>query len=160
MNKKYAFVIAGLLLAIVGAALYVAMDKTAKQEVPSDLNDRATVNSQQNKSDDMSNTQAGEYVTYQEEVFSASKDKTRLLFFHASWCPQCRELEASIKSTSLPANVVIFKVDYDSHQDLRKKYGVTLQTTIVKVDKNDNKLQSFVAYDEPHFSSVQRELLP
>ena len=160
MNKKYAFVIAGLVLVIVGAVIYVAMSKGAAQNEHVTSNNQTTVNSQENKSESTSNTQMGEYVAYQEEAFGAAKEKTRLLFFHASWCPQCRELEASIKSTSLPADVVIFKVDYDSRQDLRKKYGVTLQTTIVKVDKNDNKLQSFVAYDEPSFVSVQRELLP
>ena len=160
MNKRYAFVVAGLLLVIMGAVMYVAAYKKVGQGVSSGVDNRATVNPQQNKSDSMSNTQTGEYVTYKEEVFNASKDKTRLLFFHAPWCPQCRELDASIKDTSLPAGVVIFKVDYDSRQDLRKKYGVTLQTTIVKVDKNDNKLQSFVAYDDPHYASVQKELLP
>lgn len=160
MNKKYAFTIAGLMLVIVGAVIYVAMSKGVRQDVPTGSDTQATVDSQENKSEDTSNIQTGEYVAYHEEAFGAAKDKTRLLFFHASWCPQCRELEASIKSTSLPADVVIFKVDYDSRQDLRKKYGVTLQTTIVKVDKNDNKLQSFVAYNEPNFTSVQRELLP
>lgn len=160
MNKKYVFVVTGLILVIVGAIIYVAASKDGRRDVSSELKEPVAVNSQENKSDNTSNTQKGEYVAYQEETFVAARDKTRLLFFHASWCPQCRELEASIKSTSLPADVVIFKVDYDSHQDLRKKYGVTLQTTIVKVDKNDNKLQSFVAYDEPNFSSVRRELLP
>lgn len=160
MNKKFAFVIAGLILVIVGATFYLILGKERGHDLPAALDNQPTVNSQESKSSDVLNTKTGEYITYSEEAFRAAEGKTRLLFFHASWCPQCRELEASIKSTSLPVGVVVFKVDYDSRQDLRKKYGVTLQTTVVKVDKNDNKLQSFVAYDEPSFASVQRELLP
>lgn len=160
MNKRHIFVIAALVLVIVSAVLYVVMGKRTEHIPPTALDNQTAVNSQENKSPNVPNTQAGEYAPYTEEAFAAAKDRTRLLFFHASWCPQCRELEASIKNTSLPAGVAIFKVDYDSNQDLRKKYGVTLQTTVVKVDKNDNKLQSFVAYDEPSFVSLQRELLP
>ena len=81
------------------------------------------------------------------------------MFVHAPWCPQCRSLEESIKTTVLPDNVTIFKVDYDSNQALRQQYGVTLQTTFVKVNDEGEKTDSYVAYDEPVFASVERELL-
>lgn len=162
MNKKYAAVIGVLALLVVGAGVYVAVGGQAKRGAPpTSTGYNATVDSQQNNSDNSVKAQTkGEYKEYSAEAFNEAKDKTRLLFFHASWCPQCRELEASINAISLPADVVIFKVDYDSRQDLRQKYGVTLQTTVVKVDKNDNKLRSFVAYDDPSFAAVQRELQP
>jgi thiol-disulfide isomerase/thioredoxin len=100
----------------------------------------------------------GAYVTYNADNFTATAG-TRILFFHASWCPQCRQLDSDINKSTLPAGVTIFKVDYDSNQDLRKKYGVTVQTTLVKVDSNGNLLEKFVAYDDPSFSKVQAELL-
>jgi thiol-disulfide isomerase/thioredoxin len=101
----------------------------------------------------------GTYKDYSSELLASTKG-TKLLFFHASWCPQCRALDESIRTSELPDNVTIFKVDYDSNQALRAKYGVTLQTTVVKVDDNQDKLASYVAYNEPTFQSVKQALLP
>jgi thiol-disulfide isomerase/thioredoxin len=159
MNKKAAWAIGILVIVIVGAAFYVFAGKgnrdgTGNTSTSSTNSDNSQIMSMPSEST------KGRYENYSAEAFENEKMTQRLLFFHASWCPQCRELDASILATPLPAGVVIFKVDYDSRQDLRKKYGVTLQTTVVKVDKDGNKLQSFVAYDEPTFSSVERELLP
>jgi thiol-disulfide isomerase/thioredoxin len=104
------------------------------------------------------NSQPGEYVAYSEDKLQSTAG-TKLLFFHAPWCPQCREIEKSINEGGLPAGVTVLKVDYDSNQALRQKYGVTLQTTFVKIDDAGNKIASYVAYEEPHFSTVERELL-
>ena len=100
----------------------------------------------------------GEYVDYSPELVSSTPG-TRLLFFHAPWCPQCNALESDIESSDLPDGVTIFKVDYDSNQDLRHQYGVTIQTTVVEVDRNGNKLDSYVAYEEPTFENVEQALL-
>ena len=100
----------------------------------------------------------GEYVDYSPELVS-STDGTKLLFFHASWCSQCNALESDIEASDLPDGVTIFKVDYDTNQDLRQKYGVTIQTTVVEVDKDGNKVDSYVAYEEPTFENVEQALL-
>lgn len=95
---------------------------------------------------------AGVYVDYSEEAL-ATADGTRVLFFHAPWCPQCRALEEDILSADLPDGVTILKVDYDSHQALRQQYGVTLQTTLVALDEDGEASATFVAYDDPTLSS-------
>lgn len=100
----------------------------------------------------------GRYLNYGEEQVSKSLG-TRILFFHAPWCPQCRQLEADIKSGDIPSGVTIFKVDYDSHQDLRRKYGVTIQTTLVKLNENGSMDKKFVAYDKPTLQNVVENLL-
>ncbi len=100
----------------------------------------------------------GTYVDYSEKEFKEASGE-RILFFHAPWCPQCRMLDASISKAELPDDTTIFKVDYDSNQDLRKKYGVTLQTTIVKVDADGNLVDKYVAYNEPSFEAVKENLL-
>lgn len=101
---------------------------------------------------------AGAYVDYSSSVI-ASTTGTKILFFYAPWCPRCRALEASIKGTSIPDSVTIIKVDYDSNQALRQKYGVTIQTTLVKIDDDGNLVKKYVAYDEPTFASVKSNLL-
>lgn len=103
-------------------------------------------------------SQAGEYTDYSEAKLAATSG-TRILFFHAPWCPQCRALDASIKAGEIPAGVTIFKVDYDSNQALRQKYGVTIQTTLVKLDTQGGVAQKYVAYDEPNLTAVNKNLL-
>lgn len=100
----------------------------------------------------------GSYQDYSGEAL-AKATGTKLLFFHASWCPQCRELDESIREAQLPDNVSIFKVDYDSNQALRKKYGVTVQTTVVRLNSSNQEDSKFVPYDNPVWESVKNELL-
>ena len=47
-----------------------------------------------------------------------------VLFFHAPWCPTCKALDSAIRSelTSIPADTLIVKVDYDTSEMLKKKY--------------------------------------
>jgi len=103
-------------------------------------------------------SEVGTYNDYSEADFAKSSG-TKLLFFHAPWCPQCRQLDADIKSKKIPKNVNIFKVDYDTNQALRKKHAVTIQTTVVKVDADGNTVKKYVAYDMPTLSSIIDNLL-
>jgi thiol-disulfide isomerase/thioredoxin len=100
----------------------------------------------------------GEYVDYREGII-AEASGTTLLFFHAPWCPQCRTLESDIKTKGVPQGVTIIKVDYDSSQKLRQEYGVTIQTTVVRVDKDGRLVEKFVAYNEPSMAAVEEALL-
>ena len=90
----------------------------------------------------------GAYVEYSDAAL-AEAGGTRVLFFHAPWCPQCRALEADIQAAGVPDGVTVLKVDYDSRQDLRQRYGVTIQTTLVALDDDADASALFVAYDEP-----------
>jgi thiol-disulfide isomerase/thioredoxin len=87
----------------------------------------------------------GTYETYSAEKLSMAMDSGKvILFFHASWCPVCRGLEGEINAgAAIPENVHILKVDFDTAQELRKKYGVTVQHTFVQVDAKGTLLQKF-----------------
>jgi thiol-disulfide isomerase/thioredoxin len=99
----------------------------------------------------------GAYVDYSDAALAAAEG-TSVLFFHAPWCPQCRALEEDILAAGVPDGVTILKVDYDSRQDLRQQYGVTLQTTMVVVDDDGEKTALHVAYDEPTVGAVAAAL--
>ena len=103
-------------------------------------------------------TEAGVYQDYSDEALSSATGKI-LLFFHAPWCPQCRELESDIKQDGVPADTTILKVDYDTSQKLRQKYGVTIQTTIVEVTASGELVKKFVAYDDPSVESLVANFL-
>jgi thiol-disulfide isomerase/thioredoxin len=125
---------------------------------PSTQESTASTDTNSTADADTTATAEGEYKDYSAEAVSATEG-TRLLFFHASWCPQCRALDASIKQSDIPSGVTIFKVDYDSNQALRKQYGVTVQTTVVRLDAQGNLVEKYVAYDQPNFDSVKSNLL-
>ncbi len=78
---------------------------------------------------------AGSYEAYSAEKLARAETGDVVLFFHASWCPTCRGLNADIVSNlkSIPEGVTILKTDYDSETELKKKYGVTYQHTLVQV---------------------------
>lgn len=83
------------------------------------------------------------YTTYSaESVDSAlASGKKVALFFHATWCPSCKTLDKTLSAETVPSDVVVFKVDYDSSTELKKKYGVTGQHTIVTLDASKNKIK-------------------
>jgi thiol-disulfide isomerase/thioredoxin len=95
----------------------------------------------------------GAYLDYTDGVIEATAG-TKVLFFHASWCPQCRQLDEELLAAGAPDGLTVFKVDYDSRTDLRQKYGVTLQTTVVFVDDRGEPISSSVLYDHPSIESL------
>lgn len=101
---------------------------------------------------------AGVYRDYSESAVANAEGRI-LLFFYAAWCPQCRAMEADIIAEGIPDGITILVVDYDTRQDLREQYGVTLQTTFVEVDSNGAALRSHVAYSEPTLDAVLAALI-
>lgn len=89
--------------------------------------------------------QVGSYVDYSETAYADNKDKKRVLFFHASWCPTCRAANSDFLSSanSIPAGVVIFKTDYDTQNELKEKYDITYQHTFVQVDAEGNAVKKW-----------------
>lgn len=67
-----------------------------------------------------------------------------VLFFHANWCPTCIATDKDIISKWVPDNLTIFKTDFDTQTELKKKYEVTTQTTFVQVDNQWNMIKKWV----------------
>ncbi len=86
---------------------------------------------------------AGTYQEYSRAAFDAAKGKQRILFFHATWCPTCKQANADLLShlAQLPRDVVVFKTDYDREVALKKQYGVLSQHTFVLVDAQGNAVR-------------------
>jgi thiol-disulfide isomerase/thioredoxin len=77
------------------------------------------------------------------------KDGPTVLFFAASWCPDCRALVKSLHEgmNPLSADTTLIVVDYDKSMDLKTKYGVTYQHTFVQIDGSGNKIGIWNAVD-------------
>ncbi|MFE7225128.1 thioredoxin family protein [Nocardioides sp. NPDC057577] len=91
---------------------------------------------------------AGRYVDYSETAVAEECYTDTILFFHASWCPECRAFEKAIESGTVPKKAQILKVDYDSDTDLRKKYEVTIQSTFVRVDATGERVKLWSGYGQ------------
>lgn len=154
---KKGLVLGVLVIALAGGAFWLlSSEGEAPAPQQESSSEQQTTNSQTPAG--QSSNQDGQYVNYSTSAL-AEAEGTKILFFHASWCPQCRALESDIKDSGLPSGVTVFKVNYDTATDLKKKYGVTLQTTLVKVDDQGNLVEKFVAYDDPSVDSLKENLL-
>jgi len=88
---------------------------------------------------------SGSYEVYAPEKLARAETGDVVLFFHASWCPSCRGLNADIEQnlSAIPAGVSILKVDYDTETELKKKYGVTYQHTLVQVSADGTLIKKW-----------------
>lgn len=82
---------------------------------------------------------SGRYENYSPELVDDSGYQTTILFFYAGWCPECRGYDQAIKAATLPDGLQILKVSYDDAQELRKQYGVTIQSSFVRVNAAGEK---------------------
>lgn len=126
-------------------APYAAPSETPP--TPDAERDEPEADATQDTGDDETTT-PGAYVDYSEDALASAQGQ-RILFFHAPWCPQCRSLESDIESQGVPDGITVVKVDYDSNQSLRQKYGVTVQTTVIALDEAGEATARFVPYDTP-----------
>lgn len=165
MNKRILVVAVVLAVVIVGAVTVFAL--TRPSEPTATTTPAPTAESSDTEGDTEPSPEPksetpvatpGAYVEYSDSAI-AQAEGTTLLFFHASWCPQCLAIENDIEAEGVPDGVTIIKVDYDSHQDLRQQYGVTLQTTFVEVTADGAEVEKFVAYDTPRLQAVLDAML-
>ena len=128
-----------------------AMDKDAKDGMKKDSMEKDSMEKDSMEKDSMN--KGGEFVTYEQYMEHSDAamhhDGRTVLFFDASWCPDCQKLKNALSSEHdvIPADVTVVDVDYDSHNDLRKQYGVTMQHTFVEVDAQGNKVSSWSITD-------------
>ena len=141
MNKAVAITLG--ILVIIGISISAYSPKQA--DVKEEQTSKTEVVTQTETSVETKNavdTAGGTYESYAPEKLAKAETGRVVLFFHASWCPTCRALNSDIEESKseIPGDVTILKTDYDTETELKKKYGVTTQHTLVQVDKDGNML--------------------
>lgn len=157
-NKNLLALVIGIIVVVgVSFVVFAAQNNPAieKQDVVEKVQE---ISDEINVSEEMPNTEApsiseesnqtsatGSYEAYSADKIAQAADGTVVLFFHAAWCPSCRALNANIEAnrSEIPSGVSILKADYDEETELRKKYGVTTQHTLVQVDKDGNLIKKW-----------------
>lgn len=85
------------------------------------------------------------YIAYSPEnlVKTTQNNGKAVLFFAAlKWCPTCQAADRDFKANfdKLPKDVSILMVDYDTATELKNKYSITYQDTLVQVDGQGNEI--------------------
>ncbi len=128
------------------------MDKKAMEGADTMMKNDSDMKDNMIQKDETSNmdksetmVKAGSYEAYGPEKIARAETGDVVLFFHASWCPSCRGLNSSIENNlgSIPPGLSILKTDYDKETELKKKYGVTYQHTLVQVDKDGKMIKKW-----------------
>ena len=158
MNKRVLVVVAALALVIAGSIGLLAAFPTSDQDAAAPVaQERTPITPAPAATPLPAGTPApvspGVYEDYSDSAI-ADAQGTTLLFFHAPWCGQCRDIESDILEYGVPAGVTIIKVDFDSRQDVRQQYDVNMRTTFLKLDASGTEVQRFVAYDTPSLQAV------
>lgn len=148
MNKNLIIgVVMVCVVVLVGAAFLVSGNNSATtEEVSTSLNsENGSVESNSNDLKRGEVLSDSRYVSYSVEGFEDAKDKKRVYFFHASWCPTCKVANEEFSSNpdEIPEDIVLFKTNYDTENDLKKRYGITYQHTFVQVDENGNEVSKW-----------------
>jgi len=97
---------------------------------------------------------AGHYEEYSTQRFSELHGSEKfLLFFHADWCPTCRALEKNIKKDMSALNGhTVLETNYDTETELKKEYGVAVQTTVIFFDADGSVTKKKV---NPRLSEIE-----
>ncbi|MCA9330575.1 thioredoxin family protein [Candidatus Saccharibacteria bacterium] len=136
-------IIVAVIVATVGFAFITAKPSQPAQETSEPVTTRQSSNSERT-----TGLAPGKYANYSESALGANGYTTTVLFFYATWCPECKGFDHAISSSDIPDGVQILRIDYDQAQRLRQKYGVTIQTTFVNVDAAGNERHKWVGYGQ------------
>lgn len=146
MNKN-TIIIAIVILGFAGVVLYLlSQGNTASNS--SSIIVPSTNSGQDAVVDDQGLDSNSRYVEYSKDILDNVKDKRRVLYFYANWCPTCRPADANFKENvgKIPEDVVLIRVNYNDsdtdqeEKDLAQKYGITYQHTFVQIDDQGNEI--------------------
>ena len=139
MTGKLLVIIAVVLLTL-GVAFAISQ---SMQKVPADSSAESGFQAQVTLYDEK--PKSTKYLLYTQDSFNAAADQKRVYYFHAPWCPTCKVANAEFESKKdqIPSGVVLFKTDYDTNGELKKKYAVTYQHTFVQVDAEGNEISKW-----------------
>lgn len=126
----------------------LSTDKRTSSQSIADAQDQDRVSSGTSPDQTRMVTAAGRYTDFTTDRQMERGFDNTVLFFYASWCPECRGFDQAIQSQNIPDGTQILRVDYDNSSQLKQQYGVTIQTTFVRVDSTGRLVKKWVGYGQ------------
>ena len=106
------------------------MENTS-EEVSNEVSEQTQENTEGNQEVSL----ASSYADFSQDQYNQLKGTEPFaLFFHAEWCPKCQKLDSEITENQSELSGKILKTNFDQETDLKKEYGVNMQTTFVIFD--------------------------
>ncbi len=133
---------AGPVNSSVNSAVNTSNNNEETEEETTNVNQEDESESTDEADDATTTAVEGAYQEYTASAVSQAQHENIVLFFHAPWCPTCKLLDSDLidQADSIPSDLLILQVDYDSATELRKQYGITYQHTLVQVDAQGNQI--------------------
>lgn len=86
--------------------------------------------------------------------------KLPALYFKANWCLNCKLLEDELKEKGFPDGIDIYEVDFDQAKDLREKYSVNNQHTLLLLNNKKEEIWRDVSWDYSKVvQTIQKSLI-
>lgn len=147
MNKSKIILITATILIIMGGGVLVILSSSEDPLAQSATQqssgiDRATAQQTDQQATGNEEYIIPGYVEYDPVTVTATTG-TRVIFFHASWCPICTALDKNILEEGVPEGLTIFKANYDTDKELRKRYGVSVVSSLVQIDDSENLVKKW-----------------
>ncbi len=161
MNKLTGIILGIVIIIIIAGVAYASLMQREDEMVDAKMEEAGMMDEkmmspedEKMMADEKEMAAPGVYESYAPEKLARAETGDVVLFFHASWCPSCRGLNADIEKNldAIPSGVNILKVDYDSETELKKKYGITYQHTLVQVAADGTMINKWSG--SPTLSSV------
>lgn len=110
----------------------MAIDEVGATRYSEDVRDQVRIDGAEEAS--IESARMEDYSDVKREMYQG--ERPFAIFFHASWCPVCREIEADLNEnmSSYPDGVLILKADYDKETKLREEFDVNYQYHFVVFD--------------------------
>lgn len=92
------------------------------------------------------------YLPY--DAGKLTNGKTSVLFFKTNWCSTCTGLYQDIQENlaSIPDDIQILEVDYDTNYSLKNYYNIRVQHTLVQVDADGKAVKTW--YGSPTLENL------
>jgi len=94
------------------------------------------------------------YQSYSSEARTALSGQKHILFFYADWCSTCRKWQKNVQANwgTLPESTRILRVNYDTEMELKKEFGIKMQSTAVFINEDGSLAET---HADPSLKVVQ-----
>jgi len=88
------------------------------------------------------------YLFFEDGIIEVNRNKRRILYFYANWCPTCRPVDAEFmeEEGNIPEDVVVIRINYNDadtdpkEKELAKQYDISYQHTFVEIDSEGGEV--------------------
>ena len=136
----------GVLVASGGGGDETASSTSSQTETASQSSESTATSQSSGQASATEVSPANMIQEYSPTALAESTTENNLLFFHAAWCTVCNSVEKNIEASTIPSDLSIFKVDYDSSegQALAREYNIPVQFSMVQVNPDGQEVTQWV----------------